>query len=65
MDDVAVVCREYGLDLEKPHRDSHWSVFNPRTKIIMTIPCHGRVKGFYIKRFVKLVDGSAGGLDDN
>jgi hypothetical protein len=65
IDDIGVICREYGLMLEKPYRDSHWTVFNEATGEIMTIPSHGRIKPVYIRQFVKLVDGSVGGIDDN
>ncbi|WP_088348087.1 hypothetical protein [Rhodomicrobium vannielii] len=65
IDDVRVVCHAFHLVLEPPSGGSHWTVAHPIEKRFLTIPAHGRIKPFYIKQFVELIDDCAGGFDDS
>jgi hypothetical protein len=61
--DVEVVCRTYGIELEKPSGSSHWTIFY-RGLGIQTIPVHRVVKPRYIREFVRYVDKVRGANND-
>jgi predicted RNA binding protein YcfA (HicA-like mRNA interferase family) len=62
--DIEVVCREYGIFLERPKRGSHWSVFHPGAGI-QIIPVHRSIKVRYIREFVRFVDMVTGDRNDD
>lgn len=64
IDDLKVVCNEHGLVLEPPSGGSHWTVVNSVTGEFLTVPAHGKIKAFYIKQFVEMVDKAVGGKND-
>jgi hypothetical protein len=57
IDDVRVVCREFGIDLQAPRSGgSHYKVTHPRQHDILTIPARRPIKAVYIRRLVEFVD---------
>jgi hypothetical protein len=59
IDDVERVCRlfeGYGVVLHPPTRGSHYTVSNPYSPKILTIPAHGHVKPVYIRALISILD---------
>jgi hypothetical protein len=57
MDDVRVVCREFGIGLLAPRSGgSHYKVTHPSQQEVLTIPARRPIKTVYIRRLVEYVD---------
>ena len=56
IDDVGVVCRGHGVQLEPPTRGSHFTVSHPLMEAIVTIPRARRIKGPYIKQLIEFIE---------
>ena len=56
IEDVRVVCSEFGIELRPPSSGSHFKVTHPDAQEILTIPAKRPVKAIYIKQFVAFVD---------
>lgn len=54
--DVEAVCREHGLDCDKPTGSSHYVVSHPAIPRHLTVPFARPIKVVYIRRLVKLID---------
>lgn len=57
IEDVAALCREFGVFCEPPRGGgSHYKVGHPRLAEKLTIPFKRPIKAVYIRRLVALVD---------
>ena len=56
IDDVRVVCNEFGSTLRAPSRGSNYKVAHPGQSEILTIPARRPIKPVYIRMFVEFVD---------
>jgi hypothetical protein len=57
IDDVQVVCREFGIDLLAPRSGgSHYKVTHRSQHDILSIPARRPIKMVYIRRLVQFVD---------
>lgn len=57
VDDVRVVCREFGIGLRAPRSGgSQYKVTHPSHRDILTIPARRPIKAVYIRRLVQFVD---------
>jgi hypothetical protein len=57
IDDVRVVCREFGIDLLAPRSGgSHYKVTHRSQHDILSIPARRPIKTVYIRRLVDFVD---------
>jgi len=57
IEDVQVVCREFGFTCRAPRRGSHYRVSCPGVPELLVIPGRRRLKAVYVKRFVSMVAG--------
>ncbi len=55
IDDVQVVCSEFGFRLMAPSSGSHYKLTHRRLSEILTIPARRPIKPVYIKQLVALV----------
>ncbi len=56
IDDVAALCREYGIRCTPPRGGgSHWKVSDPTQRDILTIPQRRPIKAVYIRKVVRFV----------
>ncbi|MGI9170803.1 MAG: hypothetical protein ACR2FH_11635 [Caulobacteraceae bacterium] len=60
IDDVAVVCRTFGLDCVAPTRGSHHRIAHPEATAILTIPARRPIKPMYIRALVAYIDEVGG-----
>ncbi len=56
IDDVAAVCRAFGLECVAPTRGSHHRVAHPAATAILTIPARRPIKPMYIRALVAYID---------
>jgi hypothetical protein len=57
IDDVRVVCREFGIDLMAPRSGgSHYKVTHRSQRDILSIPARRPIKAVYIRRLVEFVE---------
>ncbi len=57
IDDVRVVCREFGIDLLAPRSGgSHYKVTHRSQHDILSIPARRPIKAVYIRRLVEFVE---------
>ena len=56
IEDIAAVCRAYGVECVAPGRGSHYRVAHPSLAAILTIPAHRPIKRVYIRLFVDYID---------
>jgi hypothetical protein len=57
IDDVRVVCREFGIDLMAPRSGgSHYKVTHRSQRDILSIPASRPIKAVYIRRLVEFVE---------
>ena len=57
IDDVRVVCREFGIDLLAPRSGgSHYKVTHQSQRDILSIPARRPIKAVYIRRLVDFVE---------
>lgn len=61
VEDVATVCRAFGLSCVPPKRGSHYDVSHPSQVEILTIPARRPLKAPYVRSFVAFVDAVRGG----
>jgi hypothetical protein len=54
--DVQRVCDEYGIDLMKPSRGSHYKAASPLISAHQCIPHNRPIKAIYIKALVAMID---------
>jgi hypothetical protein len=55
--DLERVCDSVpGAELRAPNRGSHYTFSHPKLQDILTIPAKRPLKGFYVKRFVSMID---------
>ena len=54
IDDVAAICRAFGLDFNAPSRRSHYDISHPAMTTILTIPA--RRPPAYIRALLAYVD---------
>jgi len=57
IEDVAAICREFGIDCE-PSRSgsSHYKVKHPAVPDILTVPFKRPIKAVYIRKLVAFID---------
>ena len=58
IEDVAAVCRSFGLDAAPPGNGSHLVVSHPGVEGLLTIPARRRIKPIYIQLLAQLIEGS-------
>jgi hypothetical protein len=56
IDDIAAVCRAYGMILEPPSSGSHFTIIHRPTGRKLSIPARRPIKPVYIRDFVRLVE---------
>lgn len=56
IDDVKVICRNFGLTCTPPARGSHYDVSHPSRPEILTVPANRPVKQAYIRQLIAFVD---------
>ena len=56
IEDVAAVCREFGVECSPPKRGSHAKVWHPAMSEILTIPIHKPIKPVYLRLLVAYID---------
>jgi hypothetical protein len=56
IEDIQVICSEFGILLKAPNSGSHFKVTHPSRQEILTIPAKRPVKPVYVKQFVAFVD---------
>jgi len=56
IEDVHRLCREHGIECQRPTRGSHWKVSHPTQDDILTIPYARPIKPGYIRKLVRFVD---------
>ena len=56
IDDVKVVCHEYGIELRPPSSGSHYKISHAGITEILTIPARRPIKPIYIRRLVALIE---------
>lgn len=55
--DIEAVCREHGIACEPPTGGgSHYKVFHPSNRDILTIPSKRPVKAIYVRMLVRFID---------
>lgn len=62
IEDVATVCRAFGLRCETPKSGSHYKIKSMPTNRALVIPAHRPIKAPYIRQLVTLID--AYGMND-
>ncbi len=55
INNIEVICENYGLECLKPSNGSHYTVKSKHSDQILTIPYKRPIKPIYIKKFVILV----------
>lgn len=56
IDDVAQICRNFGVDCKSPAHGSHYVVSHPRAKGLLTVPFKRPIKPIYIILLVDLIE---------
>ena len=56
IDDVAALCRTFGLRYPAPSGGSHFGVSHPALADILTVPARRPIKPIYIRKRVDMVD---------
>lgn len=56
IEDISRLCSEYGVDLMKPTRDSHYKAASPYLSAHLSIPFKRPIKPVYIKALVAMID---------
>ena len=56
IDDVKVVCDEFGIELRPPSSGSHYKISHVSIGEILTIPARRPIKPVYIRRLVALIE---------
>jgi hypothetical protein len=65
IEDVATLCRAFGLDFDRPSGGSHHGVSHQSQKLHLTIPSARPIKPVYIRKLVAFVNAVlASGKDD-
>ena len=49
IEDIVMVCREYGITCRPPSRGSHYTLSHPRVDLIFTVPAHRTIEPIYIR----------------
>ena len=61
IDDIAAVCREYGLRCTPPPGGgSHWKVSHPSHRDILTMLSRRPVKTIYVRKLIRMIDAVTG-----
>jgi hypothetical protein len=55
IEDIASVCRLFGLECEAPKRGSHFTISHESQEAILTVPHKRPIKPVYIRQFVSYV----------
>ncbi|MDR7035628.1 MULTISPECIES: type II toxin-antitoxin system HicA family toxin [Methylobacterium] len=63
IEDIAMICRAYGIDCVPPARGSHYDLSHPSEAAILTVPARRPVRPHYIRAFVAFVDAVRGAQD--
>ena len=56
IEDIAVVCRAFGVEFTAPRKGSHYKVKHPAVPEILTIPAHRPIKPVYIRELLRFID---------
>ena len=56
IDDIATLCRGFGVDCTPPRNGSHYKIKHVDMAAILTIPAHRPIKPVYIRDLVKFID---------
>ncbi len=54
--DVALVCRDFGLDCKPPSTGSHYIVSHPKIEGLLPIPVRRRIKPIYIMLLIDMIE---------
>jgi hypothetical protein len=58
IDDVAKLCRQHDIELDKPSSGSHYTAYSPHFAGQMAIPRKRPIKPIYITGLIDLIDAA-------
>ena len=56
IEDVATVCRNFGLDCRPPRIGSHFVVSHPDIEGLLTVPANRSIKPIYYMLLIQLIE---------